>query len=462
MKKIISLILILALAIGLVACSASASATTATQAGETTAAGSTAAPAAEVTAMRFIDISPSPTRQAYYESTFEKFKSETGITVGYESVPWDDAANKLTVMGASKTLPDVMTVYSGWLGQFVPAGYVLPVENYLKDSRSTYTGAVDKLVWGGEEQRFGHIYTVPDGMMVKGVYVRKDWAEAAGFKLGDSWTYDDYFKLVETLTDKAQNHYGASYRGARGAFDPLLVYLQSFSGGRTYDDKGNILINSAEGQAAFKKWTDIYLKGQAPKEAVNWGFVEMVDNFTGGLTGTLINDSEVAVTCQANMKPEQWMVMPMPKSTVDGKIYNTINSPYAYSVSSDGKNPDTSWKLIDFLTRSDNNIEYCKMNGLIPIKKDVASDPTYGVDGPYSAFVKQLNDPNLVVPTTYGAFDFTDMHQGMLHEEVQKYLLGQQTSEDALNNISKELQTRMQKYLADNAGSVVETPKTLS
>lgn len=460
MKRIISLILVAVMAIGLTACSAASPTTGA--AAETTAAAAQQSQAASDTTLRFIDVSPSPTRQTYFEMTFAKFKEETGITVTYESVPWDDAANKLTVMGTSNNLPDVMSVWAGWLGQFVPAGWVLPLDDYIKDTRDTYTLTVDKLIWGGEEERFGHVYTVPDGMMVKGVYVRKDWAEAAGFKLEDSWTYDDFFKLVETLRDPAQNHYGASYRGARGAFDPLLVYLQTQTGGRVYDDQGNILINSPEAIAAFKKWTDVYLKGYAPKEAVNWGFVEMVDNFTGGLTGTLINDSEVAVTCQANMQPEQWTVMPMPKSTVDGKIYNAVNSPYAYSISDDSKNPEASWKLIEFLTRSDNNIEYCKMNGLIPIKKDVSNDPTYGEDGPYSAFVKQLNDPALVVPTSYGAFDVTDMHQGMLHEEVQKYLLGQQSAEDALGNISTELEKRMKQYLADNPGSVVETPKTLS
>jgi multiple sugar transport system substrate-binding protein len=52
--------------------------------------------------LRFIDVSPSPTRQTYFTDTFAKFKQETGITVVYESVPWDDAANKLTVLGTSK------------------------------------------------------------------------------------------------------------------------------------------------------------------------------------------------------------------------------------------------------------------------------------------------------------------------------------------------------------------------
>jgi multiple sugar transport system substrate-binding protein len=76
--------------------------------------------------------------------------------------------------------------------------------------------------------------------------------------------------------------------------------------------------------------------------------------------------------------------------------------------------------------------------------------------------VKQLNDPNLVVPCSYGAFDYTDMHQGMLHEEVQKYLLGKESAEDSLGKITGELQKRMQKYLKDNPKATVETPKSLS
>jgi multiple sugar transport system substrate-binding protein len=414
--------------------------------------------------LRFIDVSPSPKRQEYFTSTFEKFKQSSGISAAYESVPWDEAANKLTVLGASKQLPDVMTTWAGWLGQYTAAGWVLPIDKYIKGTENQYTNVVTDIVWKSERQLYGGTYTVPDGMMVKGVYVRKDWAKEAGLTLDPDkgWTYDEYFDVVKKLTDVSKKHYGTSYRGARGAFDPLLVYLESFNGGSLYDKDGNILINSSESLEGFKKWTNLYLNGYAPKDSINWGFTEMVDNFTGGLTGTLINDSEVAPTCEANMKPEQWMVMPMPKSTKDGKIYNTVNSPYAYTISGNSKDPDSAWKLIEFLTRPDNNIEYCKMGGLIPIKKDVQNDPTYGTNGAYSAFVKQLNNPDLVVPVAYGPFDYTDMHQGMLHEEVQKYLLGKQDAKTSLDKISGELQTRMKKYLADHKDATVETPKSLS
>jgi multiple sugar transport system substrate-binding protein len=419
---------------------------------------------AEAISLRFIDVSPSPVRQQYFETTFDKFLKETGIKVTYESVPWDDAANKLTVLGTSGQLPDVMTTWAGWLGQFTAAGWVKPLNDYIAGTEDEYADTVTKLVWKGEKELYGSYYTVPDGVMVKGVYVRKDWAAEAGLNLDPAkgWTYSEYFDAVHKLTDTAKNHYGTSFRGARGAFDPLFVYLESLNGGKAYADDGTALFNSAECVEAYKTWCGLYLDGCAPKDAINWGFVEMVDNFTGGLTGTLINDSEVAATCITTMKDDQWMVMPMPKSDKDGKIYNTVNSPYAYSIAATSKNPDAAWQLIQFLTRPDNNIEYCKLTGLIPIKKAVGDDPFYGPTGYYAAFVQQLNDPAMVVPCAFGPFSYTDMHQGMMHEEMQKYLLGEEDAATALGNVANELQARMKQYLADNPGSKVEQPKALS
>lgn len=420
--------------------------------------------AGEAVELRFIDVSPSPVRQEYFETTFAKFKEETGISVVYESVPWDDAANKLTVLGTSGQLPDVMTTWAGWLGQFTASGWVVPLTDYIGDTADEYADTVTKLVWKGENELYGDTYTVPDGVMVKGVFVRKDWAEAAGLELDPvkGWTYSEYFDTVYALTDSDQNHYGTSFRGARGAFDPLFVYLQSYTGGKAYAEDGEALFDTPECVEAYERWCALYLDGCAPKDAINWGFIEMVDNFTGGLTGTLINDSEVAATCIANMEDDQWMVMPMPKSDVDGKNYNTVNSPYAYSISTHSTHPDEAWQLIEYLTRPDINIDYCKLTGLIPIKKDVGDDPLYGPDGYYATFMQQLNDPDMVVPCAFGPFSYTDMHQSTMHEEMQKYLLGEEDASTALHMVSDELEARMKQYLADNPGSSVEQPKGLS
>ena len=421
------------------------------------------ASADEAVELRFLDVSPSPTRQEYFETTFAKFEEETGIKVIYESVPWDDAADKLTVLGMSNQLPDVITCWAGWLGQFTEAEWVIPLTDYLGDSVNDFSKIVTDITWKAELQLYGDYYTVPDGEMVKGVFIRKDWCEEEGIELDyeNGWTYDEYFDVVHKLTNPEKNRYGTSFRGARGAFDPLFVYLESFNGGYAYAEDGSTLITSDECLEGYKKWMDLYLDGCAPKDAINWGFTEMVDNFCGGLTGTLINDSEVAATCLANMDDSQWAVMPMPRGT-DGKIQNTVNAPYSYAITADSENPDQAWELISYLSRADINIEYCKLFGLVPVKSDVGDDPLYGPDGPYATFMAELNDPDLVVPCAFGPFDYTDLHQSTMHEEMQRYLLGEEDAETALHAVADELEARMKEYLAENPGSTVEEPKSIS
>ena len=96
--------------------------------------------------LTFLDVAPSDTRTAYFENLFARFFEDTGIEVEYQSVPWDDAANKLTVLGASNSLPDVMTMWSGWLGQFTQSGWVVPLSEYIGDTTDEYTAAVTDII----------------------------------------------------------------------------------------------------------------------------------------------------------------------------------------------------------------------------------------------------------------------------------------------------------------------------
>ena len=413
--------------------------------------------------LRFIDVNPSPERQKYYEGIFEKFEDESGIVVNYESVPWDDAADKLTVLGSSGQLPDIITTHPLWLGQFTESDWILPIDEYVEEHKDEFVDAVVKINWEQEKERFGHVYSVPDGFMAKGIFYRKDWVEEANYEIptGEDWTYDAYFDLMRAMTDKSQKRYGNSFRGARGAVDVILTYLQSITGGYVYDEEGNFLLDSPECVEALEEFCSIYTEGYVPEDSINWGFVELVDNFTGGLTATLYNDSEVAKACEEKMDPEQWGVLPVPYSSVDGKMYNSAGSPYSYTISKTSSNPDAAIQLVDFLVEAENNMEYCEMGGLIPIKKDAAESEKYGENGPYAVFLEELNDPMFTVPPMFGPFNYTDLHQDMFHTEFQKVLLGQQTAQDMMTHIGDELEARMKQYLADNEGSTVESPKSM-
>jgi len=445
-KKVISLLLVSAMACGLLAGCGSADADT--------------SKGGDGVTLRFIDITTNPERQAYFEKTFEAFKEETGITVKYEGVPWDDAADKMTVLGAANDLPDVMTVAGQWMGQFTEAGWLLNLDDYYAAEIEPAINVATKIVVNQEKNLYGSVYRIPDGLMNAGIFYRKDWVEEIGYDIptGTDWDWEAYFDLMQALTDPAKNRYGSSFRGGRGAFDRVTDYLIGFYDGYTYDEEGNYLLNSDECIAAFEQFCETYTNGAAPKDSLNWGFTEMVDNFVGGLTGTLYNNTDVVPTLLDKMEEDQWGVLPVPTSR-DGKVYNTAGASYSYGIAADTEYAEESKQLISYLSQPENSMAYCQIAGMLPIRNDVGDNELYGEDGPYGGFLVQLDYENLVFPAGYGAFDYTDLHQDAMHTEIQKYLLGQQSGADVMNNIGEELEKRMKAYLAENEGAAVEAPQ---
>jgi len=157
------------------------------------------------------------------------------------------------------------------------------------------------------------------------------------------------------------------------------------------------------------------------------------------------------------MSDNEWGVLPVPVCKDGTRIIRTSN-PYSYVVSSQTKNKEAAIELIDFLSRTDNNMQYCLQTGAIPVKADVGDDENYGEDGIYAPFVAQLNQQDAIFPTNYGPFDVTDLHQETLHVEMQKCLLGEQTEQETLDILSNELSSRMKKHLEENPGSKVPEP----
>ncbi len=411
--------------------------------------------------LRFMDVTPRPERQAFYEGVFADFEAETGIKVQYESVPWDEVTNKLTILGAADDLPDVYSVHSSYLGQHVESGWVLPLTDYIEEAgfKESFATSVNDIFWDDEMNNYGDLYTVPDGLTTVGVFVRKDWFEEAGIPLNYDWTWDDFFEIAYEIADPENQRYALSYRGARGNFDQVKMYTNSLFEGRIYDDEGNVVINSEEGLEAFTRYTDMYVDGIVPEESINWGFVEMVDNFTGGLTAMLINDTEVAATCSEVMEDGEWAVLPIPASNKDGNIYaGGVGVAYPYGISTDSENPDAAWQLIETLSSVENSLEYAKVQGALPTRVEVANDPYFSEDSVYGGFIKQLNDPNMKRVQEYGPFDISDLHSTTLHEEVQKYLLETQDAQTALNNICTPLEERMKDYMAENPDYKVLNP----
>lgn len=141
-----------------------------------------------------------------------------------------------------------MVCADDWLGQMHESGWLTPLDSYVAEHGEEYVSMCN-MVWNSQQEVYNHIYTIPSGLNIKGIFYRTDWVDEIGYEIptGNDWTYDEYFNLIKALTDAEQKHYGNSFRGARGGIDPCVVYMSTFFGGNYWTEDGKSIFNTEEG-----------------------------------------------------------------------------------------------------------------------------------------------------------------------------------------------------------------------
>ena len=443
MKKLFALLLALVMIVGLVACGAKneAAAPAATEAAPA-AKEEAAAPAEEAKELEgelvFLDVMPSDQHTAIMEYILDDFMAKNpGVTVEYTSVPWDEAYGKVMAMAAAGTLPDVLN--TNYI-ELIAGGYVLYLDEYWETVpyKDDVTDAT--LAYEGSYYQ-GRMFSIPDGSIHRGVYVRTDWLEEAGIDIETlrNWTWDDYFMVCEALTDVDNGRYGCAFRGGMGGFDAVIEYFQAEN---AMPDAYVDLANSSETYFHFdnavelyEKWLGLYTNGWAPKESINWGFTEMVAGFTSGQCGTVIQTPEVVQICEELMEDGTWTVLPFPEPSNQDKHVMGWGPSFSYCISANTADPDLAWALLEHIASPEMNLYYNKEYGQFPNYNSALADPFFQ-EGTMKGYADVMMKDNLVygqyskyMPTWAGFTNET------MKESMQKYMQGQITAEDAIAEI---------------------------
>ncbi|MBR2950151.1 MAG: sugar ABC transporter substrate-binding protein [Lachnospiraceae bacterium] len=404
----------------------------------------------KVVELRFHDIMPSAEREEYFKGVIEDFNAQhDNIKVTFESTPWDQAHNKLITLGSANNLPDITIMHQDWLAEFTSAEWLVTLDDYYEPWKETLTDfAIGTLIGYDQQKVFGHVYGIPQSTGGHAMFVRTDWLEEVGMTVEDLDTWEDYYKAAELMTDASKDRYGYSFRGARGGADHATFPLQGALNGKIYEEDGTCRHNYPEAVEAFTDFCDLYLKGWAPVDSINWGYAEQVQGFTSGLTGILNNNPEVIQVCEETMDPDTWTTAQFPRSA-DGNIYAKADSMY-YSITSSCKYPEEAWEFIKFLMTDEPNAEWCELFYNIPVTRSLANDPKFKT-GKMAGFIETLEDPNFVRRPTYGYFsEVTEFSETIHDQEVQRYLLGQQTAQEALDNVAAFLTEKQQAFMKEN------------
>lgn len=351
--------------------------------------------------LQMVESLTNPTRTTLLKKLIADFEAKnSGIKVQLISPPTNQADQKIQQMLQSGKGVDVLEVRDTTVGPFSTNKWIYDMAPDLKgwDGLQALTPNALKVAQEG-----GKSYMVPYGFYGLSLFYRKDLVQQAGFA-GAPKSWAELVEQAKKINNPSKNVYGYSFRGGLGAGGNAIAVISGY----VIDDinrdnafkltNGKTIFSSPKAVDALNLYVDLF-KNAAPPSSVSWGYPEMVQGFTSGTTGFLLQDPEVIATVKQSktIKEDQWGTAPLPVGPTGKAAQPLANA--GWGVAQGSTHKKEAVELVKFLTSGDSAMTFSKENSLVPILKSAADDPFFK-DGPWASYVAMNESPDTYVVVT--------------------------------------------------------------
>jgi len=350
-----------------------------------------------------------PEQKQAIKDLIKRFEeANPGIKVELQSVGWDDAYQKLVTGFSSGTAPDVFYGGTRWLVSFAQMGAIMPLDEYASEKIKEYHDALQDSV------KFnGKIYGIPRGFSSRALIYRSDLIKEP------PKTWDELVEIAKKVQNENKGIYGFGIAGANHVSTTTQLFNYVFqNNGKIFDEKGNVVLNSPEAVEALTFYRDLYTKHKVVPNPIEYHREQLPILFKEGKIAMFVCGpwAKTTMGIEPDNEDTPFKTAPLPKGK---KMSNTLVSD-SLMVSSKTKHPEAAWKFIEFITSLEEQKEYDKTRGLVPIQKEEAKDPFFKEDPYFAPFIEMVQygepDPN---PAAWEPF------QDIVTEAVQKALSGE-------------------------------------
>ena len=374
--------------------------------------------------LKLVEVITSPERTEVLKGMVDGYKAANpGVDVEIISIPWGQAFETVATMIAGGDTPDVIEMPDTW--QALYADQLMPLDERVAawEHGATLT---QKTIDMGKLAN-GKMTMIPDGFYLRAMFYNKKLLAEAGVATPPK-TMDEFMAASEAVS-KLDGKYGYCLRGGAGGTNGWIMMAAVMNGSNEFfTADGKSRINEPGSIAGLQFLMDLYQKGYAPKDSVNWGFNEIVAGFYSGTCAFLDQDPDALIAIAERMPAEDFAVMPMPVGPA-GKAFPTIGFA-GWSVFNSTEHADDAWNLVAYLSSPESNSTWAKRVGVIPIHQGADQDPFFKTEQ-FKGWFEELNSPDYIptiMPTyleQWGYFTST-----ILKDSAQEALLGQKTAQE--------------------------------
>lgn len=396
------------------------------------------------TKLKLVEVITSPERTETLKGIVKTFEAANpGTSVEIVSLPWGEAFQKFATMVSAGDTPDVVEMPDTWLSLYANRGALESLEPYIAQWDQTADLNDRALEFGRAVKHTA--YMLPYGFYLRAMFYNKTLFKAAG--IAEPPKTLDEFQADAAKVSALPGKSGYCLRGGPGGLNGWVMFGATANGDNSFF--------KADGTSTFADpgWVkgltflvDLYKKGYAPRDSVNWSFNEIVAGFYSGTCAMLDQDPDALIAIAQRMKPEDYGVAPMPKGP-SGKSFPTIG--YAgWSMFASSAHKDLAWKLIATLEGKEGNIAWNKRTGALPVHKSAEHDAFYA--GPqFKGWFEELSDKT-VVPTVMPTYleEFAYFKDSLSIKTGQQALLGEITPAQLGQQWADYLTKAQKKFLA--------------
>jgi multiple sugar transport system substrate-binding protein len=327
------------------------------------------------------------------EKLLAEFEStHPNIKVKVTSVDWGAAWTKITTAATSGDVPDMVQIGSTWVGSISSMNALLDLKGRVAE-----LGGKDVFVpaaWASTGlEGAGQTTAIPWFMDARAMFYRTDVFREAKVDPKELETWDGFVRALDKIKKANVSIDGIDIAplGISGKNDwnvthNLAPWIWGAGGDFIGKDRKTSVINSNEALKGILFYIGLVQKGYVPIEYLELNTAQVSSNFNNGSCAVYFDGPYEVKTlttppgqggAAGSLTARNFAVAPYPKGP-KGRF--TFVGGSDLGIFKMAKHPEEAFQVIKYLTSAKQQVNYAKVTGFLPARREAFNDPFFSAD----------------------------------------------------------------------------------
>ena len=332
-----------------------------------------------------------------------KFTEETGIKVEYQAYPWANDPHvtfQTSITGGD--VADLLIVGSPFDWVLAGSGQLLALDDYIEeDIKNDLMGVfANECVYEGEGDLSGKYISMPLYGDARTIFYNKAIFDEAGVEYPEeSWTHEEFIEAARKLTGTYGGKQVYGFGTSASLSSQYLPFIWNYGGNILNEDNTAPGTDTEEWRKGIEDFMVLFNEGLVPPGSEAISLADILTMFMNGEVAMMIGTSDYATQIRnsEDFDTENFGVGIMP--------HEEYQTAYAgadvFVIPAISEHPEEAAQLINFMLRTENQLEYAKTVGFFPAVQSAAEDTYYSEDPIRAAFADAVNHGRFYVKTSY-------------------------------------------------------------